>query len=116
MFLEKEIYIATLNESIKYIIGKNSQNNFDIIDHSNENDIWFHLKDYPSTHVVVKINKNYNKKELKYILKQGSILCKQNSKYKSMKNISIVYTKIKNVQKTSILGTVEISNEKIINI
>ena len=51
-----------------------------------------------------------------YIIKQGAILCKQHSKYKSHKNVSIVYTYIKHVTMTNIVGTVTTENTKTIKI
>lgn len=57
-----------------------------------------------------------NKKYIKYITKQGALLCKQNSKYRSDKNVSIIYTQIKNITKTNIIGTVITTNTKTIQI
>jgi hypothetical protein len=51
-----------------------------------------------------------------YIIKQGAILCKQFSKYKSHKNVSIIYTPIKNVTMTDIIGSVIIQSSKNISI
>ena len=114
MPIEKDIYIPMINEEIQFIVGKNAEDNFTIIDEANEEDIWFHLKDQSSSHVIAKINNNYNKKELRYILKQGCILCKSNSKYKNIQSMPVIYTKIKNVIKTDTLGSVIVKNEKTI--
>lgn len=116
MPIEKKIYIQNLDEEFTYTIGKNANDNFTLIDNSQEDDFWFHLKDQSSSHVVVKMDKNYKKKELSYILKQGAILCKQHSKQKNLQGVPIIYTKIKNVTKTEIPGSVIIKNEKTINI
>jgi predicted ribosome quality control (RQC) complex YloA/Tae2 family protein len=104
----QEIFIPSLNEIITYFIGSNAEDNWKIIDKSKLDDIWFHLSDYPSCHVIANLSKKYNKKDQKYIIKQGAILCKQNSKFKSEKNIKIVYTNIKNIKKTDIVGSVNI--------
>ena len=53
---------------------------------------------------------------MKKIAKQGAILCKKHSKYASYTNIPIVYTKIQNVKKTKILGSVITKDTKIIKI
>ena len=105
----KNIELPIINSElkIKFLIGKNALDNFSIIDNSNKEDIWFHLEDYPSSHVIAKVfNITINKKELKYIIKQGALLCKQNSKYASYPNIKIIYTKINNVKKTNVIGSV----------
>lgn len=113
--LIEEIFINKLNVNIKYLIGKNANDNFNIIDISSPNDIWFHLSDYPSCHIIASIDYLIlNKKELMYIIKQGSILCKKYSKYNNQKKIEVIYTTIKNIQKTKILGTVISTNTKSI--
>lgn len=108
-----ELQITNSELKINYIIGKNAINNFEIIDNSNKEDIWFHLEDYPSCHVIAKVfDIDINKKELKYIIKQGAVLCKLNSKYSSHNNIKIIYTKINNVKKTNVIGSVITTNTK----
>lgn len=37
----------------KVVIGKNKNENIKIIQSSESDDLWFHLKDYPSCHIVV---------------------------------------------------------------
>ena len=110
------VYFSQLQTDIEYLIGKNDQDNFNVIDNAKPNDIWFHLNDYPSCHVVALIPNNINKKNMKYITKQGALLCKQNSKYKLEKNLSIVYTQVKNITKTDKIGLVISTNTKIIQI
>jgi hypothetical protein len=49
------------------------------------------------------------------IIKKGAILCKINTNsLKSLNNVKITYTKIKNVIKTTIPGTVNIIEQKLI--
>lgn len=111
-----EKYISKLNTTITYYIGQNALDNFDIIDKSEDEDMWFHLEGTSSGHVICKIINKYNKKELKYIIVQGAVLCKQFSKKKSDKKVNIVYTRIKNVTKTNVLGQVNINDGKTITI
>ena len=110
----QDIYINKLQTSVKFLIGQNAKNNFEIIDNSQYNDLWFHISNVASCHVIACIHDlEINKKDLKYIITQGALLCKQNSKYKSEKNIEIIYTEIKNIQKTDTLGKVITKNTKI---
>jgi predicted ribosome quality control (RQC) complex YloA/Tae2 family protein len=111
-----DIFIQGLNKTIEFYIGKNAKNNEEIIDLSKDDDIWFHVKDMPSCHVIAIISDDINKKDLKYIIKKGAFLCKYHSKYTNIKNLDIVYTKIKYVTKTDKEGSVNITNEKIISI
>jgi predicted ribosome quality control (RQC) complex YloA/Tae2 family protein len=113
--MKKEtVYFQEINKYIDFTIGKNDKDNFDIIDKANSDDIWFHLNNYPSCHVIASINDIMKKKDLRYIIKKGALLCKENSKYKSEKDLSIIYTTIKNVKKTEKVGSVITTNTKII--
>jgi hypothetical protein len=57
-----------------------------------------------------------DKKQWLKIAKQGSVLCKQHSKYASQKNLPIVFTEIKNVEKTDVIGRVNITNQRTVYI
>lgn len=111
-------HIAALDGDIEYYVGKSANENFEIIDAANENDLWFHIDGEPSGHVIAKIPENsvFTKKQLRQIITQGGLVCKENSKYKSQKNVDIVYTYVKYVDKTNILGKVTITNHKIISL
>jgi predicted ribosome quality control (RQC) complex YloA/Tae2 family protein len=109
------VYFSNLGLSIDYVIGQNANENFDIIDKANSNDLWFHAKDYSSAHVISTNIDTINKKNLKYIIKRGGLLCKQyTNKIKSMKNVEVIWTDINNVSKTETLGTVNTHNTKTI--
>jgi len=126
-------FIPSLKINIIYKIGKNAKNNFEIIDESDPNDIWFHLKDVSSCHVIACLkNIQYttrddelpnfydidfdtlDKKEKQQITTQGALLCKQYSRLKSMKNVEIIYTKIEHVEKLDVIGSVLTCQEKMI--
>jgi predicted ribosome quality control (RQC) complex YloA/Tae2 family protein len=111
-------HIAALDGDIEYYVGKSASDNFEIIDAANENDIWFHIDGEPSGHVIAKLPENidFTKKQLRQIITQGGLVCKENSKYKSQKNVDVVYTYVKYVEKTNILGKVSITNHKIISL
>lgn len=96
-------------------IGQNKQDNFDIIDSANDTDIWFHVQDIASCHVILKTELNINKVPHQ-VLKRCAYLCKINSKAKTMTKCDIAYTTINNVTKTNVIGQVQIKNFKIINV
>ena len=109
------MFIKELKREITYYIGKNKDENFRVIDKGTPDDLWFHASDISSCHVVCEIPDNINKKELKYIITQGALLCKNNTnKLKAMKNVPILYTKICNVIKTVVPGCVLTNNTKTI--
>jgi hypothetical protein len=110
-------YIDSAKCNINFKIGGNSSENDNLIDESDKNDLWFHIESLPSCHVVADLSNTeivFDKKQLSKIAIQGAVICKQNSKYKSNKNVSIIYTKIENIIKTDIPGKVVTSNTKTI--
>tara|TARA_B100001758_G_C18214867_1_gene507091 strand:- start:379 stop:732 length:354 start_codon:yes stop_codon:yes gene_type:complete len=117
MIIESK-FIPNLNTDIEFFIGQNAKDNFEVIDSAEPNDIWFHVKDHSSSHVIAHLpeEQEFNKKQLRYIIKQGAILCKQHSKFKSSKNINIIYTNVENITKTNIPGQVHTINTKELSI
>ena len=112
MPVEKTIFIPKVNEEVHFIIGKNAQENFEIIDQSKPNDLWFHIENAPSCHVIAKINESWNRKQIASVVKQGALLCKINSKFASVQNVPVIYTKVQHVEKTKTIGSVVVTNEK----
>ena len=111
------IYLKNINRDITYLIGTNAQDNFDVIDSSDPDDIWFHVKDLPSCHVVAKIPDDItDRKEILSIAKRGALLCKQYSKYASTQNLEIIYTRIINVEKTKVPGRVYTTETKVVKV
>ena len=109
------IFIQGLNKEITFWIGTSKQDNDDMIDKASENDIWFHAKKISSCHIICKIPVGLDKKEMKYIIKKGAFLCKNNTnKLKGVSNLEIIYCPIKNITKTDIVGCVSVNSEKSI--
>ena len=112
----QEIYIEKLKSSIEFVVGQNAKDNFEIIDASSPDDMWFHVEGKPSGHVIAKIQEvsTVGKKELSAIVKQGAVLCKSISKYAAEKNLTIVYTRVKDITKTNVPGSVLLAKQKTI--
>ena len=115
------IYIDALNKHVIYHIGINAADNFAVIDSATSpEDVWFHVGNgLPSCHVLGLMpdcTKKLDKKLLRYIIKQGAILCKQYSKYASEKGVEIHYSAIKNVTKTANPGSVILSSYSTLHI
>ena len=94
------------------LIGVSDQNNWDIIAHSSQNDLWFHVDDQPSCHVIIKTNNE--KKIEKRVIRHAAMICKMNSKAKHQKNTKIIYTRIKNVIKGDTVGSVVTSKTSVV--
>lgn len=111
----ESIFIQAIKREIIFYVGKSQSENFDVIDKGNDDDLWFHAKNDASCHVVCNLPDDIDKKELRYIITAGALLCKNNTnKLKSLKNIDIIYTQIKNITKTKIAGCVETQNVKTV--
>lgn len=128
-------FIPSLKKNIVYKIGYDSTNNFEIIDKADKDDLWFHIKNESSCHVIACLKNiqytfrhdefpnfydikfdDLDKKQKLQIVKQGALLCKQYSRFKSLQNVDVIYTKIQNVQKTDIVGKVTLFCSKTITI
>lgn len=99
-----------MNNEIIFKIGKSASENTCIIKDAEQDDIWFHAQHDSSCHVVTKLPENITKKEKQTILKRGALLCKQHTnKLKSLQNVVVIYTSIKNITPTKIPGEVKIA-------
>ena len=107
-------YIPSLNKSVNFFVGENAADNFNIIDNSLDDDIWFHVQGFSSGHVIAETNDiKMDKKQLRQIITQGAIICKQYSKYSYMSDLAIIYTQVKHVEKTEVLGCVNTKMVKV---
>jgi hypothetical protein len=114
---EHTVFIQPIALSITYKIGKTQNEQFSIIDSSGENDLWFHANNESSCHVSCEIPQDIKKEQLRYLVKMGALLCKQNTnKLKSQKNVEIMYARIKDINKTNIAGRVHAINTKLISV
>jgi predicted ribosome quality control (RQC) complex YloA/Tae2 family protein len=106
-------YFQGIQRPVVYHVGENADENEEIIDAANAEDIWFHGQGFSSCHVIVEVNGlKLDKKQKRQIITQGALLCKQYCKYSYMSDLAIIYTEVKNVQKTNIKGTV-MTKEKV---
>ncbi len=101
-------------------VGTNSKENWDLIDNSDPIDLWFHVDDFPSGHVVIKeifdtsqTNPISNEPEYpNQIISLAANYCKSQSKCKDRTKLKIVYTEISNLRKGKNIGSVYVSNPK----
>jgi len=111
-----KVFDSCINKEFEIHIGKSAEENWKLIDDSSENDIWFHLDDLPSSHVVLKTNDIKIKEFNKATLIKCASLCKENSKVSGQKNIPVIYTLIKNVKKADTIGSVTTTSTKILTL
>lgn len=103
---------------MNYIIGKNKHDNVKIIQESTPNDIWFHLADYSSAHLIYH---NQSSKNMNRLRKDGTIyrmasILKSHMKTKlrmsSDMHTTVIYAYIKDIKLISPVGTVKIIGEE----
>ena len=118
-YIIKNIDFPEYSLNINFYIGKNAYGNDEILEICKNNDIWFHVKDKSSSHVIASItdiSDKINDIILQKIIEKGALLCKEHSKYKNDNNLEIIYTNLINIEKPKISspGTVIVLNSKII--
>ena len=95
---------------MEFSVGKNAQDNWRIINESDDEWLWFHLNSFPSCHVIIK-SCNPSTEEIL----EAARICKRNSKYKNVRNIKVVYTHVKNLRYGDEPGSVNIISKRRCN-
>ena len=54
---EQKSYESFFIEGFKVMLGKNEKGNIELLKESKKRDIWFHIKDTPSSHVIIRTDK-----------------------------------------------------------
>jgi predicted ribosome quality control (RQC) complex YloA/Tae2 family protein len=85
-------------------IGKNARENWDILDNSEQFDVWFHLDNTTSPYVILEVKDNNPIPET--VITQCAQLCKNNSKSKNIKNTKVIYCEVSSLTKGNKLGSV----------
>lgn len=80
--------------------GKNNvQNDYITLRLANNSDIWFHIKDFPGSHTVIKLGTDKNIPDRTYL--EAATIAATYSSVSNSGKIPIDYTEIKNVHKPS---------------
>jgi predicted ribosome quality control (RQC) complex YloA/Tae2 family protein len=110
MVVKLRLYIEEYERNFDILIGKNQKENDNIIKISNPNDIWFHLESISSPHIIlITEDLVIPKRILNYI---GTLFAKYKNNLPNRYNV--IYTEVKNVKLTNVLGTVIPRNTKTI--
>jgi predicted ribosome quality control (RQC) complex YloA/Tae2 family protein len=113
--MKREIFIYN---SVTYNIeiGKNKEDNWQIIDDASETDIWFHIEDHPSCHIILKNTEKIKMRDIpKQVIKRCAYLCKINSAAKTMSKCNVIYALVSEVKKTEIVGQVKVGISKLVS-
>lgn len=96
-------------EHNKIKIGENSEDNDKIISDANQNDLWFHLANLPSCHVILSCSVDHM--PTIQMVNYCANLVKENTKFKNLKRIKVHYIPIKNIRKTDVKGKIIIKGK-----
>jgi predicted ribosome quality control (RQC) complex YloA/Tae2 family protein len=100
-------------ENITCKVGSNSFENWQLLENIKDTYLFFHLTSFPSCYVILQSDEYPDIK----IIKECAYLCKQNTKYKNLKNIKVDYTMCNNITKGEKEGEIIYkSNKKVKNI
>jgi predicted ribosome quality control (RQC) complex YloA/Tae2 family protein len=97
-------------------LGKNKEENWQLIDAASPADIWFHIEDHPSCHIILKNTEKIKMRDIpKQVIKRCAYLCKINSAAKTMAKCNVIYAPISEVKKTEIVGQVKVGISKLVS-
>jgi len=105
-----------MNDDYNYNIGKTAADNTKLIQEAYDLDVWFHIKDVPSAHLIMSNPEGIDLKTLRKtgIIYKMALNLKKKSKYKKHMNITIIYDHCKNVSPLDKPGLVSCNSPKTI--
>ena len=100
-----------MEETVKYLVGKNAVDNWKIYKESSQTDTIFHLDKFSSPYIIVNVPITDLTNEQIYT---AANLCKSKTKYKNIPNLGVMYTSISNTTLGTNVGAFHItSNRKV---
>lgn len=106
-----------IHDAVTYTIhsGKSAKGNDKLLDESSPSDIWFHVADGPSSHIILSNPTEMAINKIpRQVIKRCACICKASAKLST--KCAIIYTERANVEKTEILGCVTTTNMRTIQI
>jgi len=101
----KTVNIDIMNHFVSFRIGQKASDHHPMLDDSNPSDIWFHLENRPSCHIIASIPNNISRETVKKIIRHGIRLSKEHATLKE-KSVNVIYRRVRNVFKGTIEGQV----------
>ena len=101
------MYTEVFNADYHIMLGKNQKENDTLVRTSPQNALWFHLRDFPSSHATVT---NIIKPGVydTTVVMRAATLVKASAKegVNNLQKVSVNYLPIKNVKRTDVAGQV----------
>ena len=66
-----EVLIPILNITVQFYVGKNANQNSDIVRMAKDEDLWFHVEGHPSCHVIAIMPSDVDRKKVRYIVNKA---------------------------------------------
>lgn len=112
----------SIYKDIVFKIGTNKTENsvlLNLANSENQHYIWFHLNSFASCFVIMyetidnlKRVHNFDNNEINDILTYGAKLCLENTKYRNLRDIYVVYCPLHKIKTTTIEGCVIVTGKK----
>jgi|UniRef100_A0A6C0DT08 predicted ribosome quality control (RQC) complex YloA/Tae2 family protein len=109
--MKEEVFIFQ-NQEYTILVGQSREENAELVNTSDPENVWFHVANSPSSHVILKTTCKIKEIPLQ-VIKRCACLCKSHSKSKSTPKCDIIYTQIENVESTRIIGQVNTDSSKL---
>ena len=109
-----------LNPKVEVFVGKNAQENLNILRFAQSWDYWMHIKDYPGAHGIVRRPRNYEitDEELKTVARFIASKSRKSAHFlgpNDMFEVLIAECRYVRPIKGDKLGRVNYSNERVLN-
>lgn len=112
--MKEFIFVDPAEESFAVIAGESAKENWELIDRCGQRDLWFHLANDSSPHVVIRLKDK--QKPSKSVINYAALICKENSKHRNRHQTKVMWTLIKHVKKADRVGAVYTSREKYLTL
>src|SRR3989338_6339110 len=109
------IEIQTNDALFTIVIGENSHDNDKLIAQARQNDIWFHLKKFPSAHVILQCHDRPDQVTKRHLVECATQV-KKHGKYRNLPYLIVMYTQISAVHRTETPGLVHVTRYQTLEI
>jgi len=101
----KTLYFPLSHQrNVPFYIGQKDSDHFAMIDQSKPSDLWFHLEDYPSCHIISSLPEDASREDTKKLILHGIRLSKEYSKHGN--RVKVRYARIHQLTKGTHPGEV----------
>ena len=98
------LFPLSSKQNVSFHIGQRASDHFMMLDQAKPTDLWFHLEDYPSCHIIASVPDCINRDDIRKLIRYGIRLSKEQSKHGS--NVDVIHSRVCFVTKTEQEGTV----------